>query len=329
MSRLYCIGEMLIDFIPIQTGLKLKEVESFKRVAGGAPMNVAINCSKLGLPSAMLSKVAMDAFGDYLIDHLVENGVDTSYIVRTASAETGLAFVSVMEDGERDFSFYRKHAADLLLEPGEIDDLEFNEHDMFHFGSVVLQDFPMKETHHKLLKKVIKQGGIISFDPNIRLSLWPSDETCRNTVWEFLDYVDILKVSEEELLFIAEANTVVEGIEKLFKKHIKAVICTFGRDGSELYLNNANRFKMDGFQVKVVDTTGAGDAFMAGFLFSLSKFSPSRDNLVEVLNHHANELLSYANATGATITTVEGAYDPTLNDEKVKRLMKQGIEKSV
>lgn len=323
MGRLYCIGEMLIDFIPIQTGLKLKEVESFKRVAGGAPLDVAINCSKLGLPSIMLSKVAEDPFGEFLIDHLNENGVDTSYIVRTSDAETGLAFVSVTKEGERDFSFYRKNAADLMLKSDEITELSIDENDILHFGSVVLQNPLMKETHHRIINEMIDKGGIISFDPNIRLSLWPSAEACRDSVWEFLEYADILKVSEEELFFITGEDVIERGIEKLFERPIEAVICTLGKDGSELYLKNNNSFKVDGYKVDVVDTTGAGDAFMGGFLYSLSKLFPTRSNLVQLLQKNAIDLLSYANATGAIITSREGAYDPSLSDSKVKKVLEQ------
>lgn len=169
MKKIFCIGEALIDFIPLEKAQPLKDVTSFERVAGGAPMNVAIAVAKYDGHAVMLTKLANDSFGDYLFNILQTNGVDTSRIIRCEEGETGLAFVSVTASGERDFSFYRKNAADLLLAPEDVQPTWFEQGDLLHFCSVDLVESPMKQTHKKVIEDIRAVGGIISFDPNVRL----------------------------------------------------------------------------------------------------------------------------------------------------------------
>ncbi|AKL84552.1 KdgK [Bacillus atrophaeus UCMB-5137] len=196
-KKIFCIGETLIDFIPVQKEKALQEITGFERVAGGAPMNAAIAAAKYGSHAVMLTKIANDHFGDYVVGVLEENGVDTSYIIRSDEGETGLAFVSVDKSGERCFRFYRKNAADLLLSPGEVKTEWFQQGDLLHFCSIDLVDSPMKQTHIKVIEDFQRIGGIISFDPNIRLPLWPDETNCRETILSFLPYADIVKVSDE------------------------------------------------------------------------------------------------------------------------------------
>ena len=152
MKKVISIGEALIDFIPNQKGCSLKEVLGFERVAGGAPANVSAVVSKLGGKSNFISKLGKDAFGDYIIDTLNDVNVDTSYVLRTNKANTGLAFVSLKEDGNRDFSFYRNPSADMLLEEGEIKQQWFNDCHTLHFCSVDLIECPMKYAHKKAIE---------------------------------------------------------------------------------------------------------------------------------------------------------------------------------
>ena len=204
LKKVFCIGEILIDFIPAQKDKSLKEVTNFERVAGGAPMNVAIAVAKYGGNSVMLTKIANDHFGDYIMEILNENGVETSLCLRSDEGETGLAFVSVDQNGERSFNFYRKNAADLLLSPEEVKSEWFHPGDLLHFCSVDLIESPMKQTHNKVIEDFRDIGGIVSFDPNVRLPLWPDAESCRQTIIDFLPLADIVKVSDEELTFITE-----------------------------------------------------------------------------------------------------------------------------
>ena len=166
MKKIITIGEALIDFIPNKKGCSLKEVVGFERVAGGAPANVAAVVSKLGGKSNFISQLGEDAFGDYIIDELNKVNVDTSYVLRTNKANTGLAFVSLKEDGNRDFSFYRNPSADMLLNESEINKEWFNDCHSLHFCSVDLIDCPMKEAHKKDVYKrqdLDKVKGSITF----------------------------------------------------------------------------------------------------------------------------------------------------------------------
>ncbi|MEH7294178.1 carbohydrate kinase [Priestia megaterium] len=307
MKRVFCIGETLIDFIPVQKEKSLKEVTSFERVAGGAPMNVAIAIAKYGGDSVMLTKIANDSFGDYLVDVLEGNGVDTSYIIRCNEGETGLAFVSVDKSGERDFSFYRKNSADLLLLPNEVKSEWFDKGDLLHFCSVDLVESPMKQTHIKVINSFRKMGGIVSFDPNVRLPLWPDKESCGQTIVDFLPLADIVKVSDEELLFITNIRDEKEAISSLFVGNVKVVVYTKGKDGAIIYLKNGEQFEDKGFKVTVSDTTGAGDAFIGGFLSELLSIDISSDNICQKVSEHHQQLLTFANASGALTASVKGA----------------------
>ncbi|NCU17523.1 carbohydrate kinase family protein [Pallidibacillus pasinlerensis] len=316
MGRLFSIGEVLIDFIPMQKGKALKDVQSFKRAPGGAPANVAAAVAKFGAESAMITKLGMDAFSDFLIEELQKIGVKTDKIKRTKEANTGLAFVSLREDGERDFSFYRNPSADLLLSEDEIEESWFVKGDILHFCSVDLVESPMKKAHEKAIGLVKENGGIISFDPNVRLPLWNSAEKCRQTILEFIPKAHIIKISDEELAFITGITNEKEAIESLFTGDVKAVIYTKGANGADLYTKNA-KYESTGFKVEVQDTTGAGDAFIGGFLYKLLEKEVNHDNLIDVLNEHHQEILTFANASGAITTTGKGAISSLPTKEEI------------
>lgn len=307
VGQLFAIGEVLIDFIPLQKGSALKDVQAFERAAGGAPANVAASVAKLGGHASMLTKLGKDAFGDYLIEQLAHAGVRTDLIRQTDEANTGLAFVSLREDGERDFSFYRSPSADLLLSEDEIDPGIFGTNDILHFGSVDLVESPMKQAHLKAIHAVKSQGGLISFDPNVRLPLWHSPEECRRTIQDFIPVAHLIKISEDELEFITGITSKKEAIASLFQGDVLAVVYTRGKEGAELYLSADEKYKGRGFNIKVQDTTGAGDAFVGGFLYKLLEKGAAQDNIIEVLRVHHDEILEFANASGAWTTAGKGA----------------------
>ncbi len=307
MSRLYAIGEMLIDFIPLQTGCPLREVTSFKRAPGGAPANVAAAAAKYGSPTSLLTKLGQDAFGDYLLNELEAAGVSTEHVCRTDEAGTGLAFVSLRENGERDFSFYRNPSADLLLREDEIDPAWFAPGDILHFGSVDLVDSPMKKAHRKAIRAAKAAGGLISFDPNVRLPLWSSADDCRRAILEFLPAAHLIKISDEELEFVTGISDTETAILSLMRGDVQAVFYTRGADGAELYTRGGDHYTAPGFSVKALDTTGAGDAFVGGLLHRLLERDADPDRLSAVLDMHHADLLSFANASGALTTTGPGA----------------------
>jgi fructokinase len=321
MGKLYSIGEVLIDFIPLQKGVPLKDVLSFERAPGGAPANVAAAAAKFGGESSIITKLGNDAFGDFLVEQLKNAGVKTDKILRTAEANTGLAFVSLKEDGERDFSFYRKPSADLLFNDSEIHSDWFDTGDVLHFCSVDLVESPMKFAHKKAIDAMKENGGLISFDPNVRLPLWETKEQCRSAILEFLPEAHLIKVSDEELEFITGIKEVEAAIRSLFRGDVRAVVYTKGAEGADLYVNG-NKFISTGYNVQVQDTTGAGDAFIGGFLYKLLMAEARPDNIEDILSENSREILSFANASGALTTKGKGAISALPTKEQVEELTK-------
>lgn len=300
---IYTIGEALIDFIPDEKGIELKNVKSFTKSPGGAPANVACAIAKLGGSSSFIGMLGQDPFGDFLIDILNSCCVDTSHVVRTKEAQTSLAFVSLKDDGNRDFAFYRKPGADMLLSESDIDDTIFNTDDLLHFGSVDLIDAPCKKAHFKAINAVRKVKGLVSFDPNVRLPLWDSPDKCREAILEFLPLANILKVSDEEIEFLTHETDENKAISTLFTGEVELIVLTKGSKGAKLYTKQL-AISAGGYAVSVVDTTGAGDAFVGSFLYYIMKNQLKLNCLTK---EDAYRALKFSNATAAISTTKYGA----------------------
>lgn len=322
MGTLYAIGEVLIDFIPQQKGMALKDVTGFERAPGGAPANVACAVAKWGANSSMITKLGADPFGDFLFEELEKAGVQTDKLLRTTEAHTGLAFVSLREDGERDFSFYRNPSADLLLHEDEIEPTWFTAGDILHFCSVDLVESPMKQAHSKAIQAAKQNGALISFDPNVRLPLWSSAKECQETIQAFLPLAHIVKIADEELAFITGIDRETEAISSLFTGEVRAVILTRGALGAELHLQDTT-YLSSGFQVEVQDTTGAGDAFIGGFLYQLLTRGCRQETLETILHEHPIDILRFANASGALTTTGKGAISSLPTMEAIQELLSQ------
>ena len=321
MKKVISIGEALIDFIPNQKVCELKDVISFERVAGGAPANVSAVVAKLGGKSNFISKLGKDAFGDYIIETLKEANVNTDYVLRTDKANTGLAFVSLKEDGNRDFSFYRNPSADMLLEANEVKKEWFKECHSLHFCSVDLIECPMKDAHKKAIEFALENKSIISFDPNVRLPLWDSEESCRDAILEFLHLAHIVKISDEELEFITGYDTVDKAKEVLFNGNVKLVLFTKGKDGAEIYTKD-KVVSIEGNVVEVVDTTGAGDSFIGAFLFKLLENEVNLDGIDKLSCDTIRDYLLFANHYAAYSTTKKGAIASYANLEEIQEYIK-------
>ncbi|MCQ2969095.1 MAG: carbohydrate kinase [Clostridium sp.] len=306
MKKVIAIGEALIDFIPHEKGRALNDVENFLRVPGGAPLNVAAAVAKLGGKSQMLTKLGQDGFGDAILNEVKPLGVDISRISRTNEANTALAFVSLREDGERDFSFYRNPSADMLLSSDEIYAEDFNERDILHFCSVSLIDAPIKEAHRKAIEIAKEKGCLISFDPNVRLPLWKEAEDCRKAILEFLPLSNIVKISDEELEFITGIKDEKEALESLLTGYVKVIIYTKGTNGAEFITKERTIFSPS-FKVSAQDTTGAGDSFIGSLLYQVAEGEYSLDELVALSEEKVQEILTFSNATAALTVCKKGA----------------------
>ena len=320
MSKVISIGEALIDFIPHEKGKALNEVENFLRVPGGAPLNVAAAVAKFGGKAQMLTKLGQDGFGDAILAEVEPLGVDVSRVSRTREANTALAFVSLREDGERDFSFYRNPSADMLLNEDEIVAEDFNKNDILHFCSVSLIDAPIKRAHKRAIEIAGKAEALISFDPNVRLPLWETPEKCREAIVEFLPMANIVKISDEELEFITGIKDEQEALNWLLQGNVKVLIYTKGTNGAEFITKDKKVFSPS-FKVKAQDTTGAGDSFIGSFLYQVSSNNYSLEELVSLEDDKIKEILTFSNATAALTVCKKGAIGALPTKEEVLGLI--------
>lgn len=319
-NKLIAIGEALIDFIPEQSSCPIKEVKSFQPSVGGAPSNVCGAFKKLGGESALITQLGEDPFGDKIMDEFHRNEIDCSYVQRTREANTSLAFVALEEDGNREFSFYRKPGADMLLKPEIIQEAWFRDAYALHFCSVSLGDFPMKDAHREAIRYARKEGVLISFDPNIRLPLWDDHELLKQTVREFMPLADIVKISDEELEFITGKTSIKDAMDLLFTGNTKLVIYTKGSHGAEAYTKTAKGFDA-GQKVKAVDTTGAGDAFIGSFLYQLSQSEITVADLDGLEEAYLNKLLCFSNCYCAESVQKAGVISSYPTGDEMKQIM--------
>ncbi|VFQ72732.1 unnamed protein product [Cuscuta campestris] len=189
-----CFGEMLIDFVPTVSGVSLAEAPAFQKAPGGAPANVAVCVSKLGGSSAFIGKVGDDEFGRMLDGILEQHKVDNSGVRFDQNARTALAFVTLTAEGEREFLFFRNPSADMLLHESELDIDLINKSVIFHYGSISLIGEPCRSTHLAAMAAAKKSGSLLSYDPNLRLPLWPSEEAARSGIMSIWDEAHIIKV---------------------------------------------------------------------------------------------------------------------------------------
>lgn len=294
MNRLFSIGEALIDFIPEQINRRIADVEGFRPAVGGAPANVCGAFVKLGGQAEMITQLGDDPFGDKIMEEFARHGIGSSYVKRTLEANTALAFVALQADGNREFSFYRKPSADMLMGPENIQKEWFENEFALHFCSVSLGEYPMKYAHKKAIEAALEADLIISFDPNLRKPLWNDDEALYRTVHEFIPSAHILKISDEELEFLTGKTRIEEAKDQLFIGNVEMVIYTKGADGAECYTKTAQA-SVASEKVKAIDTTGAGDAFIGSFLYKLHENGVNKDNISQLTEAQMEEYLAFAN----------------------------------
>ena len=247
MKKLISIGEALIDFIPTESGKKIKQVDGFKPAVGGAPANVCAAFTKLGGESKMITQLGEDPFGDKIIDEFRKYNIGCEYVSRTSEANTSLAFVALDENKNREFSFYRKPGADMLLEADTIKQEWFENIFALHFCSISIGDFPMKQAHDRAIEYTLNNNGIVSFDLNVRLPLWKAPERLREAILEMIPKAHILKISDEELEFVTGGTNIEHELDKLFVGNVKLIIFTKGKDGAEAYTKFAKASKWSCF----------------------------------------------------------------------------------
>lgn len=296
MMDLYSIGEMVIDFIPGS------EPASYIRKAGGAPANVAIAVSKNGLSASMACKVGDDDFGRFLMDTLAEYGVKAATPELCKEAITTMAFVTLAEDGERRFTFARKPGADMLLKAEEVLEADIDDAVIVHAGSCSLSAQPEADATVRALRLGHEKGKLVSFDVNYRNVMWKDDvDACVRAVMDILKYVDMLKISEEEVEMMGGEAA----IPALMKENdIALVVQTLGANGARAYFGGAS-FEVPGRKAKAVDATGAGDAFWGAFLAKLRLCGVEK--AADLTEDILRQALEYGNISGCICVQNKGA----------------------
>ena len=318
MSKLYSVGELLIDFQSVGTG-SLKDTAQFVKNAGGAPANVCVQAVKLGQGAAYLTMVGNDGFGEFLTETLKREGVDTSYIKSSDKYDTSLAFVSFKDGGEREFSFYRKAAADLYFTADDFSSVDFGRGDVLEFGSVALKTQTAQNAHKYLREKASAAGALICFDPNLRFNLWEDKAQLKKTVLEFAAYADVIKVGADELEFITGLSG--EGaVKSMFGGRLGLLLVTDGGKGAKLYLADGRSYVCGGYKVRAIDTTGAGDSFFGGFIARLMEQNATADTLLNLNGYE--DMLCFACKCGAYTTTGYGAIPAMGDKEKINKAVK-------
>jgi fructokinase len=323
MPAIIALGELLIDFVPTVSGVTLIEAPAFKKAPGGAPANVAVGLAKLGVPAGFMGKVGDDAFGHFLAQTLRQAGVDILALRFSAEARTALAFVSLRADGEREFMFYRHPSADMLYTPDEVDRDYIRSAQILHYGSISLIGEPSRSATLLALETAKVAGLRISYDPNLRLNLWPNAEAAKQGILLGWPLAQVIKVSEEELAFLTgrdlEGLPNLRGLEaaarKLWHPDLRLLVVTSGKAGCK-YITPNFCGEVPSFAVQAVDTTGAGDGFVAGLLKGLHEH-PQADQDEGLLR----ETCRYANAVGAITTTERGAIPALPTAEQVDRFL--------
>ena len=317
MADVVAFGELLVDFVPTVTGRSLHNAETFKKAAGGAPANVAAGLARLGVSSAFMGMVGEDGFGHFLTDTLKNAGVDISPLRFTTQARTALAFVSLRENGEREFLFYRSPSADMLMGPESVDEAAIAAARIFHFGSISLITEPARAGTLHAVSLAHRHGKIVAYDPNLRLSLWPDAHAAREGMRLGLAEADIVKIGMEELTFLTGNSAPLSAARSLWSPRMRLMAVTCGESGS-YWLTGEAHGQVPGFHVEAVDTTGAGDAFMAGLLAGLITEGGVPGDAARL-----ESIFRFANAAGALTATGRGAIPSLPTREAVSALIEQ------
>ncbi len=305
--KITTIGEILVDMTHthIENG-----IPHFAANPGGAPANVAVAASKLGVESAFIGCVGDDLYGVLLRKTLEENGVDVTGLQVTPKANTTLAIVMVDPGGERTFSFYRKPGADTMIDAARaIRDL--GDTGILHFGSVSLTDPACRDAVITVVQAAKKAGTLITYDPNYRAALWEHEDAAVLQMRAVLPLCDIVKISDEETMLLCGVRDPEEALDKLMNLGIRLAVVTLGRHGALWRCGNRSG-RVPGFSVQVADTNGAGDTFFGAFLSRIA----CRGGLDGLTEDELNGFVRFANKAASITTSRRGAIPamPTLKE---------------
>lgn len=305
MNKIWVTGDAVVDLIPDGENHYLK-------CAGGAPANVAVGVSRLGVEAGFIGRVGNDPLGQFMKDVLAAEKVSTDNMILDDAHRTSTVVVG-LDNGERSFTFMVNPSADQFLEVGDLP--EFKQGDFLHCCFIALLNDPSRSTTIEAIRRIKNAGGFVSFDPNLRESLWKSLDEMKTVVNSVVAMADILKFSEEELTLLTDKATLEEATQAITAQYPeKLIIITLGKDGAIYHLNGLSKV-VAGKALKPVDTTGAGDAFVSGLLAGLAQVSDWKNE--DVLT----DVIRKANASGALATTAKGAMSALPNKAQLEAFL--------
>lgn len=311
------LGELLIDFT--ENGTSAQGNPILEVNPGGAPCNVLAMLTKLGMKTAFIGKIGKDMFGTQLETALKEVGIDTKGLKKDEKVHTTLAFVHTMEDGDREFSFYRNPGADMMLAADELAEDIITDTEIFHYGSLSMTDEPCRTATKEAIRMAEEAGAILSFDPNLREPLWESLEDAREQIVYGLEHCRILKISDNEIQWLTGKEDFDEGIAVIQEKYqIPLILLSMGKEGSRAYTKDLRVERASFRQENTIETTGAGDTFCACVLYYVLSHGWK-----EYSEEELGEMLTFANAAASIITTRKGALRVMPAKEEVEKLVKE------
>lgn len=291
MNRVWVTGDAVVDLIPDTESTYLK-------CPGGAPANVAVAIARLGGDTAFFGRVGQDPLGRFMKQTLSSENVDTKHMLLDNAQRTSTVIVDLDDSGERSFTFMVKPSADQFLRTTDIP--QFNAGEWLHVCSIALANEPSRSSTLTAMKQIKEAGGFVSFDPNLREEVWANPEELKPVVNEAIALADVVKFSDDELMFLTDCDSLEAGLAAIEKYSNTLVLITQGAKGALIVFNNEQRL-ISGQAVKPVDTTGAGDAFVGGLLAKLSQDSEWAST------QGIEAAVKWANGCGALATTQKGA----------------------
>lgn len=309
------LGELLIDFT--ENGISSQGNVLLEANPGGAPCNVLAMLGKLGKKTAFIGKVGQDHFGDMLRKTIESAGINSDGLVTDRAVHTTLAFVHTHPDGDRDFSFYRNPGADMMLGKEEVASDKIRASRIFHFGTLSFTHERVREASQYALQCAKEAKTLISFDPNLREGLWEDLGDARKAMEYGMECCDILKIADNELLFLTGDTDYDKGALFLQEKYQIPLVCvTLGKNGSRAYYKGMAAAADPFLQENTIETTGAGDTFTGCMLNTVLE-----KGLDRLTQEDIRQMLRFANAGAALITTKRGALRVMPDKEEIEALL--------
>lgn len=307
MPDVICLGEILIDFVALKDNVALKDMPGYIGAPGGAPANVAVAVQRLGLDAAFVGKIGDDPNGVFIREALDDAGINTDFLCVDPDARTTIVFVAVWDDGRKDLCFYRNPGADMRLLPEEITPELFDGARVFHYGSIAFIGGSIADAQRKALDMARARNLMISYDPNYRPTLWPDEATARTVIQDSFKYCHLAKIAEEEWSVATGHEDLDAGIQAVLDRGVEVLIISRGANGA-LVTNGDYRLEITGRRdIEVVETLGAGDAFMGAMITRLLPEFERLGSLRAIDKETMQVALTFANTVGALACTKPGA----------------------